>query len=52
MLDDLDTAPGQLFPVFFQYGDVTGSQLQVPVLDESSDFYAGLLPSPSASTAK
>jgi hypothetical protein len=52
VLDNLDTAPGKLFPVFVQYDDVTGSQLQVPVLDESFDFYAGLLPSASASTEK
>ena len=52
VLQNLDTAPGQLLPVFVQYDNVTGSQLQVPVLDESFDFYKGLLPSPSASPKK
>ena len=52
VFENLDTAPGQLFPMFVQYDDVTGSQLQVPVLDQTVDFYKGLMPSPSTSAKK
>lgn len=44
IFDDIDTAPGELLPVFVQYGDVTGKQLLVPVLDGTLPEYAGLLP--------
>lgn len=38
------TAPtGDLFPVFFQYGDVTGQQMWLPVL-APNDPYVGLAP--------
>jgi hypothetical protein len=49
VLENIDTQAGALFPVFIQYDDVTGSQLRVPVLDESVEFYSGLMPTPSPS---
>jgi hypothetical protein len=38
--------------VFIQYDKEPGAQLQVPVLDESLDYFAGLLPSPSPSPSE
>jgi hypothetical protein len=49
---NIDTAAGDLFPVFIQYDNEPGAQLQVPVLDESLDYFAGLLPSPSPSPSE
>lgn len=43
----IDTEPGGLLPVWVQYGDTTGKQLLVPVLDGSQAQYKGLLPSPT-----
>jgi hypothetical protein len=40
----IDTKPGALFPVWIQYGQETGKQLLVPVLDGSLAEYHGLLP--------
>lgn len=39
-----DVAPGSLFPVFFQYGNKTGVEVLVPVLDGSLEEYSTLLP--------
>ncbi|MDO9397506.1 MAG: hypothetical protein Q7T71_13245 [Herbiconiux sp.] len=39
--------PGSLFPVYFQYGDVEGQQVQVPVLTTSLPEYDGLAPTPT-----
>ncbi|MFF2053205.1 hypothetical protein ACFVU2_16505 [Leifsonia sp. NPDC058194] len=36
--------PGSLYPVYFQYGDQTGVQLQVPVLDGGLTEYKDLVP--------
>jgi hypothetical protein len=36
--------PGSLFGVYFQYGDQTGVQLQVPVLDGGLSEYKDLVP--------
>ncbi|GIT81652.1 hypothetical protein LLS1_33210 [Leifsonia sp. LS1] len=36
--------PGSLYPVYFQYGDQTGMQLQVPVLDGGLAEYKDLVP--------
>ncbi|TDW29535.1 hypothetical protein [Cryobacterium psychrophilum] len=49
-LENIDTAPGDLFPVFFQYGEETGVQLLLPVLTGEQPEYQGLLPAgaPSA----
>jgi hypothetical protein len=43
-MDAISAAPGSLFPVFFQYGDQTGIQLLVPVLDGTLSPYATLIP--------
>ena len=39
--------PGSLFPVYFQYGDTEGKQVQVPVLNTSLPEYTGLAPTPT-----
>lgn len=44
ILKNIDTKPGALYPVFFQYGDVTGLSLLVPVLDGSLNAYKDLTP--------
>lgn len=44
ILDDIDTQPGALFPVFFQYGEQTGVSLLVPVLDGTLPTYKNLTP--------
>lgn len=43
-LTDIDAPAGSLFPVFIQYGDVSGKQLWLPVLDGSMSQYADLVP--------
>jgi hypothetical protein len=42
----IDSKAGSLFPVFVQYGTLTGQQLLVPVLDGSLTEYSKLLPTP------
>lgn len=44
LLSGIDAPAGTLFPVFIQYGDVSGKQLWVPVLDGSMSQYADLVP--------
>lgn len=44
-LENIDTQPGSLFPVFIQYGNETGVELLVPVLDGTLDQYSTLAPS-------
>ena len=39
-----DVTPGSLFPVFFQYGNETGVEVLVPVLDGTLEEYSTLLP--------
>jgi len=55
VLENMDSQPGSLFPVFFQYGEETGIQLLLPVLTGFHDEYSNLLPtiapSPSATPA-
>jgi hypothetical protein len=46
-LAGMDTAAGSLLPVYFQYGDVEGKQLMVPVLDGSLPQYQPYLPTPT-----
>jgi hypothetical protein len=46
-LADIDTRPGGLLAVYFQYGDAQGRQLLVPVLDGALEEYATLLPTPT-----
>jgi len=43
-LAGIDTVPGGLLPVYFQYGDEQGRQLLVPVLDGQLNGYGDLLP--------
>jgi len=43
-LENIDTPAGELFPVFFQYGEETGVQLLLPVLTGEQPEYHGLLP--------
>lgn len=43
-LTAIDTKPGALMPIYFQYGDQQGKQLMVPVLDGSLEQYAPYLP--------
>lgn len=46
-LHDIDTQPGALFPVYMQYGNETGVELLVPVLDGSIGQYSTLVPTPT-----
>jgi hypothetical protein len=46
VLTALDAKAGSLFPVFFQYGDVEGKQLLIPVLTTEFAEYKGLAPTP------
>ncbi|GAA2240057.1 hypothetical protein N1031_13015 [Herbiconiux moechotypicola] len=41
------SAPGSLFPVYFQYGDEEGKLVSVPVLTTSLPEYADLAPTPT-----
>ncbi|MCU1584862.1 MAG: modification methylase [Microbacteriaceae bacterium] len=43
----IDTKPGALFPVFVQYGSLTGDQMLVPVLNGALAPYGKLLPTPT-----
>jgi hypothetical protein len=47
VLEGIDVTPGQLLPVYVQYGDEAGSLLNVPVLDPALPEYAALVPSPT-----
>lgn len=47
LLSGLDTKPGSLTQIYFQYGDEEGSQLTIPVLDGSLPQYQNLLPTPT-----
>jgi hypothetical protein len=44
LLEGIDTEPGALLPMYFQYGDSEGAELQVPVLDSRMSEYADLSP--------
>ena len=46
LFSGINSKAGSLFPVFVQYGTLTGEQLLVPVLDGSLPEYSKLLPSP------
>lgn len=43
-LENMGSAPGKLFPVFFQYGNETGAKLLLPILDGTQGEYSTLLP--------
>ncbi len=47
ILQGVDKKPGQLYAVWFQYGDHTGEQLLLPILDGTWSQYKGLLPTAS-----
>lgn len=44
ILTGLDAQPGSLFPVYFQYGDIEGRDVSVPVLDGELEEYADYVP--------
>jgi hypothetical protein len=46
-LEGIDTKPGGLLPVYFQYGAEQGRRLLVPVLDGELEQYTPLLPTPT-----
>jgi hypothetical protein len=48
-LEGIDTQPGSLLPIFVQYGNETGKQVLVPVLDGTISPYDELLPGSSKS---
>ncbi len=50
-LREVEADPGSLFPVFFQYGDETGTDLQVPVLEGNLEVYSTLTPTPAPPTS-
>ena len=43
-LTDIGTQPGAVMPIYFQYGEAQGKQLDVPVLDGTLAQYSDLLP--------
>ena len=45
-----DVLAGSLVPVFFQYGDLTGTELLVPVLDGTLTAYSTLVPTQKPTT--
>jgi hypothetical protein len=47
LLPAIDTAPGSLLKIYFQYGDRPGKQAEIPVLDTALFEYDGLLPTPT-----
>ena len=44
ILENMNSQPGSLFPVYFQYADETGIELLLPVLDGMQGEYSTLLP--------
>ncbi|WP_105034973.1 hypothetical protein [Cryobacterium aureum] len=44
ILENMDSQPGSLFPVFFQYGEETGIELLLPVLSGTQGEYSTLMP--------
>jgi len=44
LLEGIDTQPGSLLSMYFQYGDAEGIEKQVPVLDARLPEYADLAP--------
>jgi hypothetical protein len=44
LIQNLNTQPGALYPVYFQYADKTGVRLLAPVLDSSMPEYADYAP--------
>jgi hypothetical protein len=49
VMENLDDAtPGSLYPVYFQYGDAEGIEVQVPVLGTELQEYSTLVPTPTS----
>ncbi|MEV8212596.1 hypothetical protein [Leifsonia sp. NPDC077715] len=44
LIPEFTAKPGQLYSVYFQYGDETGVNLKVPVLDGQLPEYSSLVP--------
>ncbi|MGV8912640.1 MAG: hypothetical protein ACOH14_08505 [Rhodoglobus sp.] len=44
VISDAGVTAGQLFPIYFQYGDESGSELLVPVISGDNKIYADLAP--------
>jgi len=44
VLENIDSRPGSLFPVYFQYGEETGIELLLPVLNGMQGEYSTLMP--------
>ncbi|MBX0300267.1 hypothetical protein K2F54_09795 [Cryobacterium sp. 1639] len=51
-VESLNASAGSLFPVFFQYGDLTGIELLVPVLDGELAEYSTLVPTEAPTPAQ
>lgn len=51
VLENMDSQPGSLFPVFFQYGEETGVELLLPVLSGIQGEYSTLMPTPAPTEA-
>lgn len=47
-MNGIDSIPGSLLPVYFQYGSEEGKELLVPVLTNALEAYSTLTPAPSA----
>jgi hypothetical protein len=47
LLEDIGTPPGSLLPLYVQFGDEPGQQLQVPAVNGTFPPYEGLLPTPT-----
>jgi hypothetical protein len=52
LVESPNATAGSLFPVFFQYGDLTGTELLVPVLDGSLEAYSDLVPTGTPTPAR
>lgn len=50
-LSDIKTAPGELFPVYVQYGTDEGVEMDVPVLDGSQSQFATFVPTATPTPA-
>lgn len=44
LISDIDSIPGSLLPMFFQYGNETGQEIRVPVLTDELPEYKNLAP--------
>jgi hypothetical protein len=50
-LDGISTKPGELFPIYVQYGQQTGKEMLIPVLDGTLPQYTNLMPTPAPSAS-